>query len=115
MLHKLIVLASMFSTVLGCGMDRDAVLKEQKKKVNDAIKVGDDIYEARDKIISEGFRIQYGPAFPTKTRKYLMMVVDYGIQPTSLETFKYTAGIKNDGLISGVIKADADGTITSIE
>ena len=118
MLTRMIFLSTILSSLVGCNgcnTSRDAIVEEKKEKVNAAIKIGDDIFEARDKLIEEGFKIQYGPDFPTKTRKYYMMIVDYGLVPNELDNFKYMAGIENDKLMTGVIKADSDGKITSIK
>jgi hypothetical protein len=110
------ICALLLVVLLGCDMNRDSIVKQQKKRVNASIKIGDDIFLAKDKLVKQGFTIEYGPDFPTKSRDYLIMNVDYGVRSNGLETFKYTVGMEGSGeLISGVIKADPTGKITSIE
>ncbi len=101
----------------GCSGERDKKVSDQKERVTDTIRIGDDIHEAKSKLVDLGFRIDYGPDFPTKSEKYLMMIVDYGVSPSGMETFKYTVGISggSDEAIDGIIKATPDGVITSIE
>ena len=101
----------------GCNGRRDKVVTDQKERVTDTIRIGDNIHEAKSKLVDLGFRIDYGPDFPTKSEKYLMMIVDYGVSPNSMETFKYTVGISggSGAPIDGIIKATPDGVITSIE
>ncbi|MBT7959218.1 MAG: hypothetical protein ABGY95_01740 [Rubritalea sp.] len=101
----------------GCNDKRDEIVSEQKERVTDTIQLGDDIHEAKSKLIDLGFRIDYGPDFPTKSEKYLMMIVDYGVSPSGMETFKYTVGMSGGSgePIDGIIKATPDGVITSIE
>ena len=103
--------------VSGCSGKRDTIVSEQKERVADTIRIGDDIHEAKSKLVDLGFRIDYGPDFPTKSKKYLMMIVDYGVSPSGMETFKYTVEISggSDEPIDGIIKATPDGVITSIE
>ena len=101
----------------GCDSKRDQIVSEKKERVTATIRIGDDINEAKLKLVDLGFRIEYGPDFPTKTKKYLMMIVDYGVSPSEIETFKYSVGISggDDKPIDGIIKATPEGVITSIE
>lgn len=102
--------------ITGCDMKQQAIVEQQKEKVAAEVDLGDDIFEAKEKLETSGFRIKYGPDFPTKTEKYLMMIVDYGASPSGLETFKYTVGLEgSDKPITGIIKATPEGKITSIE
>ncbi len=117
MLSKLVVF--FFSAIFllySCESKRDVMIEAQRSKVADTVSLGDDIFAAKKALEAAGFKIKYGPDFPTKTRKYLMMIVDYGLFPTGFDTFKYTIGIGGGGkLISGVIRATPDGKITNIE
>lgn len=116
MLQKLgtFILASFL--VIGCDMKQQAVVEKQKEKIAAEVDLGDDIFAAKEKLVAAGFRIKYGPDFPTKTKRYLMLIVDYGESPSKLETFKYTVGLEgSDKPITGVIKATPEGKITSIE
>jgi hypothetical protein len=101
----------------GCDRKRDKIVSEQKERVTIAIRVGDDIHEAQSKLANLGFRIDYGPDFPTKSKEYLMMIVDYEVLPNGWETFKYTVGLSGGSSkpVDGVIKATPEGVITSIE
>lgn len=97
-------------------MKREEIVKSQGEKINAEISLGDHIFEAKERLIAAGFKIKYGPDFPTKTREYLLMIVDYGVRPSRLDTFKYSVGIGGGAdPITGIIKSDAEGTITSIE
>lgn len=116
MLHKLITCFALVFLFSCCDSNRTVRLDTQKKKMENEIRIGDDIYQAKDKLIEAGFKIKFGPDFPTKTKKYLMMIVDYGVTPGELETFKYTVGLEgSDKPITGIIKATPEGKITSIE
>lgn len=102
--------------IVGCDSGRQEVLKQQAGAARALVHVGSDIHEAKAKLEAEGFKISYGPDYPTKTKRYLMMIVDYGASPNGLETFQYVVGIEGSNKpLNGVIKASPDGTITSIE
>lgn len=116
MLRKLAILLFLAIFGSGCGQKRDIAMEKGIETVASSIEIGDDIFSAKKKLEEAGLTIKYGPEFPTKSEKYLMMIVDYGVRPNGLETFKYTVGIEgNDAPINGVIKATPDGEITSIE
>jgi hypothetical protein len=116
MLRKLVILLFIALYGFGCGQKREAVVEEGKDTVASNVKIGDDIFSAKQKLEEAGLRIKYGPDFPTKSEKYLMMIVDYGARPNGLETFRYTVGFDgSDEPISGIIKATPGGEITSIE
>lgn len=101
---------------MGCSVQRQHLIDESRKDVRNLINVGDDIYQAKERLKENGFKIKYGPDFPTKTKKYLMMIVDFGADPNLKETVAYTLGAgEGSGPIDGIIKADPNGVITSIE
>jgi hypothetical protein len=104
------------TTVLTCcDSKRDATIKSQKSDVSLKVSLGDNIFAAKKVLEAEGFSIKYGPDFPTETKRYLMMIVDYGVRPNGVEIFKYTVGIEGSNKpITGVIKATPEGEITSI-
>ncbi|PXA03975.1 hypothetical protein DDZ13_10075 [Coraliomargarita sinensis] len=115
MIHRITILLIVLF-LAGCNSQRDQVVSEKSEAARSEIKIGDDIFEAKNKLVTKGFGIKYGPDFPTKTERYLMMIVDYGVDPSGLEVFKYTVGIEsNADPISGIIKATPEGKITSIE
>ena len=102
--------------VMGCNSERKDVLERQSGITKSLVQVGDDIHEAKAKLEAEGFKISYGPDYPTKSKGYLMMIVDYGVSPNGAETFRYVVGIESRSEpLDGVIKASPDGKITSIE
>lgn len=119
LLHTItLVGATSIVFLLGCSSYlRDQRVLLAQKRVSEIIEVGDDIYEVKSILEKNGFGIKYGPGFPTESKEYLMMVIDYGEHPTTFETFKYSTGIgEDDGeLISGVIRATPEGIITEIE
>lgn len=99
-----------------CDARRDTEIETKREEVATKVSLGDDIFAAKEALEGAGFSIKYGPEFPTNTKKYLMMIVDYGAHPSGLETFKYTVGIEGASKpITGVIKANPGGQITSIE
>ncbi len=116
MLQKIVAFLFIASALSGCDMKRNETIEAKRIQVASKVSIGDDIFEARKTLVANGFSIKYGPDFPTKTKSYLMMIVDYGHSPNGLEIFKYTVGIKGgDNPITGVIKATPEGKITSIE
>ena len=116
MLRELATLLFIAIIVSGCAQKREALIEKGKDTVVSTVEVGDDIFSAKKKLEEAGLSIKYGPDFPTKSEKYLMMIVDYSARPNGLETFKYTVGLGgNDEPITGVIKATPEGEITSIK
>jgi hypothetical protein len=102
--------------LVSCDQGRKDVLEQQSSNTRSIVQVGGNIHEAKAKLEAERFKISYGPDYPTKTKGYLMMIVDYGVSPNGLETFQYVVGIEGSSKpLKGVIKASPDGTITSIE
>ncbi|MBK1884263.1 hypothetical protein JIN85_17725 [Luteolibacter pohnpeiensis] len=83
-------------------------------KVKEFVKVGDDIYSAKEKLkkIGKDCSEVYDP---TGLGDNLMMIVNHeNLTPTG--GFLYAAGINvNNSLISTVIEANMNGVITSIE
>ena len=82
------------------------------------VQVGDNIHAVAKKI--EGrYHYTSGPLDPTKLGKELWLHVDFGLQPTSIETINYVTDVdlplNANGRISAIIKATPNGTITSIE
>jgi hypothetical protein len=82
------------------------------------VQIGDNIYQASKKI-EHRYHYTTGPLDPTKLGKNLWLHVNFGLEPTFLETMAYTAGISlpfsSNNQITAIIKADIDGRITSIE
>ncbi len=99
-----------------CDRSRQEVVKDQQNRMAAEVSIGEDIFAAKKRLEAAGFRIKYGPDFPTKIKKYLQMIVDYGLSPSGLETFKYSVGIEGgDKPITGLIRVTPEGKITSIE
>ena len=116
MLYKLVFAATALFLLTNCTTGRSQKLSSQREKLDSLVKIGDNIYDAKEILISEGYQITYGPGFPTESNRYLLMIVDYDINPTVVESFKYAAGVSGKGtLIDGVIKANPSGEITSIK
>lgn len=116
MLQKIIYGLIPAMLLVGCSLERQLTIDSQRNKLAAKVRVGDDIFESKERLEAEGFRIKYGPDYPTKTKKYLMMIVDYGVSPNELETLRYSLDIEGDGeAITGIIKASSDGKIFSIE
>lgn len=116
MLRELIILTLTLLVLTSCAVRRDAIIERQKEKVVAEVELGDDIFKAKEKLESAGFRIKYGPGFPTKTKRYLEMIVDYGLNPSELDALKYSYGIEGGGTpITGLIRATPEGKITRIE
>ena len=82
------------------------------------VQVGGNIHTAAKKI--EGlYHHTTGPLDPTKLGKELWLHVDFGLNPTAIETIGYTADVdlpsNANRRIGAIIKATPDGTITTIE
>ena len=82
------------------------------------MKVGQNIYDAEKKIRGR-YRNVTKPYHNTISREELVMHVDFGLLHTELEGLAYAFDArlpfdKNEG-ISGIVIADATGTITAIE
>ncbi len=104
-----------FLVPIGCAPSSNPKLQNKRDRFESSIAVGDNIFEAKEKLASLGFRILSGPNFATEKQDYYLMVVDFGESPTHFETFKYSTGVQSEGtLIHGLVKADAKGTITVI-
>lgn len=117
MLQKLTALICIVLFLIGCnGVTQNERVKTKRRLLKNTIELGDNIFEAKETLISEGFSIQFGPDFPTANKDYYLMVVDFGEKPNVAETAKYVTGISgSDRSITGVVKADKDGTITAVD
>lgn len=116
MLQKVMCAITLALLLVSCSLKRERIIDGQRSKVAAKVSVGDDIFGAKKRLEDDGFRIKYGPEFPTKTKKYLMMIVDYGVIPNGLETLRYSLELGVDEEpITGIIKANPDGMIFSIE
>jgi hypothetical protein len=97
------------------GFNRDSKYQQKLDIVKSEIKIGDNIFEAKIKLQKNGFKIKYGPDHPTTDKAYYLMLIDFGIQPSVWEKFKYTVGIDFNGRPrSGKVKASALGKIVDI-
>lgn len=116
MLKEILGLA-LLALICGCGDSRKEKADNFRDEIQNLISIGDDIFEAKEKLVDSGFSIVYGPDFQTKDRSCLLMIIDYGLQPTSLENLNYVTDLwEDDGeLISGIVRADPSGRIFEIE
>ena len=116
MLKEILGLA-LFALICGCGDSRKENADNFRDEIQNLISIGDDIFEAKEKLVDSGFSIVYGPDFPTKDQSNLLMIIDYGLQPTSLENLNYITDLwEEDGeLIFGIVRADPSGRIFEIE
>lgn len=104
-----------FLVPIGCAPSSNLRLQDKRDRFESSVAVGDNIFEAKEKLANLGFRILSGPTFATEKQNYYLMIVDFGEPPTHFETFKYSTGVQSEGtLIHGLVKADAKGTITVI-
>lgn len=121
MLQKIIICivvpaALAFGLISCCSVLRDKKIEENTEEVKDLIKIGDDIFEAQTRLEENGFKITFGPDFPTDSKSYYRMIVDFGLRPNAWEKAKLAAGLPGvDRSLSGIIEADKDGKIYKIE
>ncbi|QQL45579.1 hypothetical protein [Sulfuriroseicoccus oceanibius] len=115
MLQRIVVCAVALWLVSCGSITRDRELKVNELEVRELISIGDDIFEARNILEEHGFKISYGPKFPTDSRSYYQMIIDYGLHPTGWEKMKLAAGRPGvNKPIWGEVRADPSGRITSI-
>ena len=116
----LVPIFACFAVIGGC----EFVMKQMQahrvakklEEVKSLVSVGDDIYEAKEILIENGFRIVAGPSFPTKPRDYMTMHISFGESPSTIDDLIYTMDLGWGGsAISGLIRADPSGKITEIE
>lgn len=79
------------------------------------VDVGDDIFDAKETLLSNDFRIVSGPNFATADKDYYLMTVDFGVLPSTWDTIQYTIGMRGSGEpIAGIVKANSEGVITNV-
>ena len=100
----------------------DAESRRNTIIVRNLISVGQNLYDAQSDLKNEGFELFYDePVTPTINRDYLLQLVIVGnTHPNVLETIAYTVGLSWSPFTHAEsayveIRADLDGTITSIE
>ena len=102
-----------------CNFVRQNKVREMQKTVEGTVKIGDDIFDAKKKLEAKGLKIlANGPSYATQDKSYYSMVIDYGLQPTVWDTFKYALEIspsENQMPIYGLIEADENGKVYKIE
>ncbi|MGJ8655541.1 MAG: hypothetical protein ACSHX6_03745 [Akkermansiaceae bacterium] len=115
---KILTLLTLTAITLSqCTPYRSHVYKTKMKDLRTQVHIGDNIHAAKTKI-TDRYHYTSGPSDPTKLGKELWLHVNFGLQPTLLETLAYTADISlpfDNKPISAIIKATPDGTITTIE
>lgn len=100
-----------------CTPSGDAIVKQAQADVRSLVKVGDNIFAARDKLRSAGFQSS-DPYFATVEKSSYRIDIDYkGAAPTEFEGFTYAFGLprSKSNLVSGYAYARADGTIYEIK
>jgi len=121
MLQKIIIcIAALtvlaFGLISCCSVLRDKKIEANTTEVKGLIKIGDDIFEAKTRLEESGFNITFGPDFPTDSKSYYRMIVDYGLRPNAWEKAKLAAGLPGiDRSLSGIVEAGKDGKIYKIE
>ncbi len=121
MKRTMLILVSIALVAAGlsqCTAHRSSAYEAKMVDLRSQVQVGDNIFEAAKKI--EGrYHYTSGPLDPTKLGKELWLHVNFGLQPTFIETAAYTADVNlpfdDNKPISAVIKANSNGVITSIE
>ena len=100
----------------------DAESRRNTIIVRNLISVGQNLYDAQSDLKNEGFELLYDePVTPTINRDYLLQLVIVGnTHPNVFETIAYTVGLSWSPFTHAEsayveIRADLDGTITSIE
>lgn len=82
------------------------------------VKAGQNIFDAEKRIRGRYHHVTK-PYDPTHLGDKLWMRVEFGLQPTFMETFAYAANVKSpfdkNEIISAIVVSDSSGTITSIE
>jgi hypothetical protein len=101
-----------------CTSQRTSTYEAMMSDLRSQVRIGDNIHSAAKKI--EGrYHCISGPLDPTKLGKELLVHVDFGLNPSVIETIAYTADVdlpsNANRRISAIIKATPDGTITTIE
>tara|TARA_B100001093_G_C26699161_1_gene958251 strand:- start:186 stop:551 length:366 start_codon:yes stop_codon:yes gene_type:complete len=120
MLQKIIICAVVpivlfLGSISCCSVLRERKVEANTTQIKELIKIGDNIFNAKTKIEKNGFKITYGPDFPTDSKTYYLMIVDYGLNPNAWEKIKLAAGKPGvNEPIWGEIKADSSGKIISI-
>ncbi|MFT3990022.1 MAG: hypothetical protein QM680_01305 [Luteolibacter sp.] len=116
-MKSLFIIAISCGISVSCSLTRDAVVEQRKSDVSKVIKIGDNIYAARDDLRSAGFQATE-PYFATVSKSYYRMDINYdGVSTTGLEVITYSFGLPRNksNLISGVVYARLDGTIYEIK
>ena len=114
---RILAVTGLVLTTSQCTMHRTAKYEEGMADLRQQVKIGDDIFEA-EKRIKDRYHYVTEPYDPTKLGKVLWMNVDFGLQPTFVETIAYTADIEPIGdnkPISAIVVADPSGTVTAIK
>ena len=73
------------------------MVEEARWSLYALVRVGDDIFEAKQRLEADGFRIEYGPGMPTKDKSYYMMIVGFGVDPAFFDTLGYVVTGGGDG------------------
>ena len=99
----------------------DAQARQNRGRVNNLIKVGQDLDDAELILKDAGFRLMYEQAIaPTVNKDYLMQIVTVGeTQPNAFETFAYVTNLSWIPFTHSespyvIINANWDGKITEI-
>ena len=115
-ISKKIAIIVFLLLLCGCSSERENIIQNQREKIASLVRVGDNIHEAKEVLLANGFKIIYGPEFMTEAKTDLIMIIDYGLTTTDLDGLKYSVGL-DDGSepITGAVEATPKGVITRIE
>ncbi len=102
--------------LLSCSTARDTHYTEEMRKVRGIVKPGDNILRARDRLNLAGIDT-LGPVAASKASSEQWLYAYFGLAPTLIESWQYSAGggAGQKGKHVGIIKANGSGVVTSIE
>lgn len=87
-----------------------------KEQMSAIVKVGDNIFEARDELLQNGFDIRFGPELVTVDKNQYSMTVGYGVEAGPSAYLSETMGWGRIGKSHvGVVSADNSGIIFRVE
>jgi hypothetical protein len=99
-----------------CQEKRDGIVANKASIVLEEVKLGDNIFDAREKLQNRGMKCSE-PYFPTASKSEYWMNVDYGVTTTAsekmLESLDATPDKKK--MISALIRAKPNGVIFKID
>ena len=93
LLLSLVVIALVALGLSQCTLHRTSIYDAKMRDLRQQVQVGENIYAAAKKI--EGrYHHTSGPLDPTKLGKQLWLHVNFGLEPTAMETIAYVTDAK---------------------